>query len=244
MAYKHFVTVMVVLKMKSYLSIKQYLKRILLKNDMSLNGISKKIEHFVDFNNGYFVELGANDGLSQSNTYYFEKNRGWNGVLIEPSPNKFMECVSNRSSLNQIFCAACVSFSYNDHFVPMNYCDLMTVSKSLETDIDDVQKHLEFGKEHLKRGEESFQFGALARTLTSILDEANAPRVVDFLSLDVEGAEIEVLKGIDFNKYEFKFLLVESRCVSKVEKLLSSFGYNKIEKISPHDFLFAPEKTR
>jgi hypothetical protein len=42
-----------------------------------MNQLDKKIETYVDFDNGYFVELGANDGISQSNTYYFEKNRGW-----------------------------------------------------------------------------------------------------------------------------------------------------------------------
>jgi len=55
----------------------------------ALNNLDKSLETFIDFNNGYFVELGANDGVNQSNTLYFEHFRGWRGVLIEPCPPNF-----------------------------------------------------------------------------------------------------------------------------------------------------------
>lgn len=59
-----------------------------------------KLEKYLDFNNGYFVELGANDGVNQSNTLYFESFRGWHGVLIEPYLPNFNRLVRNRSSTN------------------------------------------------------------------------------------------------------------------------------------------------
>ena len=77
--------------------LKKRLKRKEAKKYFGLNGLDSLIEHFVNYDNGFFVELGANDGLTQSNTAYFEKSRGWKGVLIEPSPNKFLECIKNRS---------------------------------------------------------------------------------------------------------------------------------------------------
>ena len=46
------------------------------------NNLDKKIESYLNYNNGYFVELGANDGITQSNSYYFEKYRGWRGTLL------------------------------------------------------------------------------------------------------------------------------------------------------------------
>ena len=68
----------------------------------SLNNLDMKMETYLDFNNGYFVELGANDGVNQSNTLYFEKFRAWHGVLIEPYLPNFNRLIRNRSSAN--FC--------------------------------------------------------------------------------------------------------------------------------------------
>ena len=77
-----------------------------------------------------------------------------------------------------------------------------------------------------------------ARTLNSILEEASAPLVIDFLSLDVEGAESAVIKGIDHQKFRFKYILVESRNHLKTKELLESFGYELLKTVSPSDLLF------
>ena len=58
----------------------------------SLNQLDKKLEKFVNYNDGFYVELGANDGVSQSNSLYFETKRNWSGILIEPSPHNFLLC--------------------------------------------------------------------------------------------------------------------------------------------------------
>ena len=86
-----------------------------------LNKLDKQLENYINYDSGYFVELGANDGKSQSNTLYFEKYRKWLGILIEPTPNKFLECINNRSAKSKIFCNACVSFEYKDKFVEILY---------------------------------------------------------------------------------------------------------------------------
>ena len=77
----------------------------------------------------------------------------------------------------------------------------MTISDNLDLDINCHNEHIETGKKYLDEGESSFSFGAKSATLNSILQKANAPSLIDFLSLDVEGAELDVLKGIDFKKY-------------------------------------------
>ena len=69
--------------------------------------------------------------------------------------------------------------------------------------------------------------------------ESQVPKTIDFLSLDVEGAEIEVLKGIDFKKYRFKYILVESRNIENICKFLNLQNYEVIEKLSHHDYLFS-----
>ena len=202
------------------------------------NQLDEKIETFVNFDNGFFVELGANDGINQSNTYYFEKYRGWNGVLIEPIGQKYLECIKNRSNKNKIFCNACVSFDYDKKFVEMTYSDLMTISNIEESNIKSSSEHIQVGMKYLQEGEKSYNFGCIADTLNNILLKSNAPKKIDFLSLDVEGAELEVLKGVDFDEFSFKFMLIEVRDIKRLENFLNQHGYILEKKFSSHDYLF------
>ncbi|NBY42306.1 MAG: FkbM family methyltransferase, partial [Verrucomicrobia bacterium] len=176
--------------------IKQFFRRnSLIKHYYGLNGLDKKLEKFVNRDNGFFVELGANDGITQSNTLFFEKSRKWRGVLIEPTPHNYLKCIENRSKATKVFCNACVSFDYTEKFVEIVYSNLMSTPAGLESDIPDSKKNANAGLRFLNPGHVNFSFGAVARTLNSILIESDAPRLIDLLSLDVEGAEIEVLKG-------------------------------------------------
>ena len=92
----------------------------------SLNDLDKKIEKYLDINNGFSVELGANDGVTQSNTLHFEKFRNWRGILIEPTPHNYLLCRENRSPENSIYCCACTSFDYKEKFVEIAYSNLMS----------------------------------------------------------------------------------------------------------------------
>ena len=76
-----------------------------------------------------------------------------------------------------------------------------------------------------------------SKTLTKILDEISAPNLIDFFSLDVEGYEYEIIKGINFNKYNFKFFLIETSN-EQVISYLNNKNYNLLEKLSDHDLLF------
>lgn len=205
-----------------------------------LNGLDRKLEKYVDYDNGFYVELGANDGMTQSNSYYFELKRGWRGVLVEPSPHNYLACRELRGTKNSVHCNACVGFDYKEKFVEISYANLMSVSNGIELDLENVEKHLESAQRHLRVFEKAFIFGAVAKPLTRILDDSGAPALIDFLSLDVEGAEIEVLKGIDFEKYAFKFMLIECRDILRLERFLNQKNYKLVDKLSEHDFLFSP----
>jgi len=209
----------------------------------SINEIDKQLQEYLNFNDGFFVELGANDGISQSNTLYFERTRNWNGVLIEPYPANYLHCKRFRGNKSKIYCNACVSFDYADDFVEMVFANLMTCAVRLETDNTNLAVHLNSAKQFLAPTEEPFVFGAKARTLNSILIDARAPSKINLLSLDVAGAEIEVLKGVDHNKFRFDYICVESRDITKIKEYLRDKSYSLIKPLSEHDYLFGSVRT-
>ena len=219
--------------------IKQYrLQQAKQAKYMGLNELDKKLEKYLDFDHGYFVELGANDGLTQSNTFYFETHRNWRGVLIEPVLHNYFNCIANRASRTKVFCNACVSFDYQDTFVELLYSNLMSVPKVSNSDITEPTSHAELGQQFLKDGEHPVSFGARAASLNSLLNQADAPKTIDLLSLDVEGAEREVLAGIDHEAYRFRFICVESRNQSLLDQDLRRYRYQCIDQLSGHDYLY------
>ena len=218
--------------------IKQLLKSLIRGRYHGLNQLDKKMEAYLDYDAGYFVELGANDGVSQSNTLYFEKYRGWRGLLVEPAPHNYLRCRANRAPENHIVCAACVSFGFQPEFVRIAYANLMSTPLGLASDIADPMAHAHSGRRFLGPREDVFEYGAVARTLDALLREAGAPQRIDFLSLDVEGAELEVLRGVDHTAFRFKFLLVECRDFERMHSYLRALDYAFVENLSPHDYLF------
>ena len=206
-----------------------FARDILRRGYTGLNGLDLKlITQITPQKAGYFVELGANDGIRQSNTYKLQKSFGWSGLLVEPSPLKFAECVKNRSFGNTPVtkCAACVPFDFEGTFVEMEESDLMSVAKGLNVSNQDAVSQADIGERFLADSRLRIQYGAIARTLTSLLDEAKAPNYIDLLSLDVEGNELAVLQGLDFNRYKPKWILAEVR-TPEIEAYLNNFGYRK-----------------
>jgi FkbM family methyltransferase len=207
------------------------------KKSFGLNSLDLKLLEWIDYRNGFFVELGANDGNSQSNTKHFELFKGWKGILIEPTPSKFVELTRNRNKKNSFFNCACVSFDYPNSSIELVYSNLMTITLSGVSDIKDRFAHAVSGKSNLGR-EENYRFTVKAQTLQSVLEEAGAPSSIDLLSLDVEGSELEVLGGVDFSRNHFKFILVETRSIEQMTEFLESHNYAQVAKLSHHDYLF------
>ncbi|CDZ30625.1 Hypothetical protein, partial CDS, partial [Neorhizobium galegae bv. officinalis] len=84
----------------------------------------------------------------------------------------------------------------------------------------------------------TFEFGAVAKPLSTILDEGKAPALMDILSLDVEGAELEVLMGVDFDRHNFRFMVIECRNIDRMRSFLEAKGYSLLDKLTGHDYLF------
>jgi FkbM family methyltransferase len=210
----------------------------------ALNDLDKKMKPYLGYDGGYFIEIGANDGVNQSNTLHFELYHSWRGVLVEPFPTNFFKCRANRSKETKVYCAACVPFDYTERFVPMVYSNLMSAADIAGSDISDARAHALVGKQFLSAEEEVFTFGAEARTLNDILVQAQAPREIDFFSLDVEGAEIPLLDGVDHDRYRFRYLLVEARDLGKISAYLRPKGYELIKPLSEQDYLFTNVRSK
>jgi FkbM family methyltransferase len=219
------------------LSRNRYFRRITKIGYYGLNKIDFRVEPYINKRNGYFIELGANDGIKQSNTLFCEKYLGFTGLLIEPHPGNFASCIQNRSKRNTFVNAACVGFEYESETIEMVFADLMTTPLEGRSELADPMKHALNGIQYMTKPENSI-FLAKARTLNSILQEVNAPCKIDFLSLDVEGAELEVLLGIDYENYTFGIICIESRNIDLIANFLSKRGYKLTEKISHHDYIF------
>jgi|AntAceMinimDraft_1070359.scaffolds.fasta_scaffold66752_2 FkbM family methyltransferase len=218
------------------------LARLRRQREFGLGGLDSKIASVIDLKRGFYIEIGANDGVNQSNTLQLELFHGWRGVLIEPVPSTFSRLKKNRNTKrNHLEQAACVGFDYAKDEVEIVYSNLMSASLNLNSDIEDPIGHAKKGVGFLK-GEDVN--GALrivtapALTMTSVLKKANAPTNIDLLSLDVEGAELEVLGGIDFKLFTISWILVESRDLKRISHFLEPRGYSLHSPISDHDYLF------
>ena len=211
-------------------------KRQISKNKyFGLNEIDKKISKYLNYDNGYYIELGANDGVSQSNTLFFELNRNWSGILIEPIKLKFNQCKKIRSNKNSFFNAACVSSDYKNDEIELIYSNLRTITNDDKNQIK-AENHL--NNDDLNFYQNHKKILVKARTLNSILLEANAPNKIDFLSIDTEGYEIEILKGLDFDNFFFDYMLIETKKFEILDKFLNKRKYKFLAKLSNHDYLY------
>jgi FkbM family methyltransferase len=114
----------------------------------------------------------------------------------------------------------------------------MTVSLDGRSDIEDKWGHAHEGNPFLNSGEVVHEFSIEAITLNEILITADSPKEIDLLSLDVEGAELEVLSGIDHKCFRFKYICLESRDLYAVTEYLLVHNYEFVESLSKHDYLF------
>jgi FkbM family methyltransferase len=184
---------------------------------------------------GFYVDVGAHDGRSSSNTFNLEK-QGWTGVLIEPILSKYFRIRQLRSLLsNKVFHAACVPNSFSKESVSMIYADLMSFSD--EFSVVDQPAWIAGSEEFFNSNEISVRTFSPARTLDSILYEAKAPKVIEFLSIDVEGAEKAVLSGLNLCEFAFKVICVEAQDESEISIIFSHSDYELFAQVK-NNYLF------
>lgn len=201
----------------------------------SLNDLDRKLAKYLDYRNGFFIEAGANNGYSQSNTYYLERMLGWRGVLVEAIPELYEQCRRERQS-SLVYNCALVADDYSEPFIDMHFVDVMSVVEGALKTAEAQAAHIQTGLEVTKL-KQTYRLQVPTRTLESILDQISDLPAIDFFSLDVEGYELNVLRGLNLQKYRPKYILVEARHFDEVNEFLSGF-YDLVEQMSYHDYLY------
>jgi len=181
---------------------------------LSENGIEK----------GFFVEVGANDPEFLSQTWHLEK-KGWTGVLVEPLPDRADQLRKKRPN-SRVFEVACGSpDQVGEAEFYVGEADQIS---SLRKNVDDPKA------QYFK----SIRVRVL--TLDSILEEVKAERV-DFLSIDTEGTELDVLKGFNLQRWRPHLLLIEDKVHSlKKHFYIKSKGYKLVRRTGVNNW-YIPE---
>ncbi len=201
-----------------------------------LDSLDLKLQKYLDFDNGFFIEAGANDGFTQSNTYWLERFRGWRGILIEPIPSLYEICRGERSR-STVYNYALVSDNWTQDYVLMRKAGLMSFVEGGFPDAHAQEAHERAARRIRLLQEEDVAVRVEARSLNAVLDQhADLPKI-DFLSLDVEGFECTVLEGLDLVRYQPAWILIETNAPDRVFPMLDEH-YDQIAKLSYHDYLF------
>ena len=162
----------------------------------------------------YFVDIGAFDGVHLSNTYQLEKELGWTGICVEPLEYAFAGLKLNRSCV--CICAA----AYSQSGLTLDFAK----SDVLSGLVDHVDRHVE--------ALAGPRVQVTTQTVASMLLEHGAPREIDYLSIDTEGSELEVLRGIDWDAHVFSYITLEHNFVEPRRAAMRAFleerGYRQV----------------
>ena len=175
---------------------------------------------------GYFVEFGATDGQTLSNTWLLEKHYRWTGILAEPGRRWHRQLQSLRDVSIDTDCVWSESGARLE-FVEAQVGELSTIASYADSD------------EHAVSRLNARRYEVTTVSLDDLLKRYDAPSQIDYLSIDTEGSEFQILKAFNFDNYKFSVITCEQNFTSNRENihaLLTEHGYvRKLESVSKFD---------
>jgi FkbM family methyltransferase len=202
-------------------------------NNKSQIGQDKILDEqiFKGMTDGVFVEVGALDGIGASNTYFFEKERNWCGLLIEPNPIEFEKMKTSDRNFSKMENCAISNVEMDINFLSIGGpCNVLSGIMEFynQKHIDRINHELDMYSKYTE-GHELYSTREIIKMkavkLQTLFDKKKKKKI-DLISIDVEGAEMQVLQSIDFNKSDIKCFLIENNYgLEKETSFLNSKGY-------------------
>lgn len=186
-------------------------------------------------NDGIFVDIGAHDGQTFSNSLFFEKQRNWKGLCVEPIPEIFAKLNEARTCVKINGCISEKTGVEKFLRVKGEFVDTEMLS-GLVNNYD--PRHLERIDREIKQyGGSKEEIEVKCYNINDLLSENNFNRI-DFFTIDTEGNEMSILKTINFKAFDIDVLLVENNYQNdEMNQLMQSNGYKRIKKIG-HDEVY------
>lgn len=182
---------------------------------------------------GFFVEFGGTDGVNLSNSYLLEKEFGWAGIIAEPGRSWHEALKRNRSCALEFDCV----WKASGETLEFNLLEEAALSTITQFNASD-------GRNRAKKKGETYMVNSIS--LKDMLDKHGAPEIIDFLSIDTEGSEFDILNAFDFDKYSFNVVTCEHNFApirDDILKLMQANGYQRVlPTISHCDDWFVNER--
>lgn len=175
---------------------------------------------------GFFVEFGATNGVDLSNSWLLEKRYDWDGIVAEPARHWHANLKKNRGCR---ISTACVWKESGQKLVfnETKNTDLSTLDAFTKTDMHATSRH------------SSKKYEVETVSLNDLLRENNAPKHIDYISIDTEGSELDIISHFNFSDYTISVMTVEhnfSENREKINEILTSVGFIRVlESISLFD---------
>lgn len=184
--------------------------------------------YFKNKEKGFFMEIGADDGVDKSNTKFFEETLEWDGICIEPSPDRFKLLETNRQCI-------CENVAISDNEGEVEFMDISGWGKALSGIVD------KYNSSHMNRIQNELKnpnnkgysiVNVKTTTLNNLLEKHNVTDI-DFCTVDTEGGEYDIIKNIDLKRFNIKIFIVENNYGDdSVNSYLTANGYEMVKKIN------------
>ena len=187
-----------------------------------------KDHFFKDKKKGFFVEIGAFDGIDGSNCFYFEKVQEWDGIAVEASKIQFNKLKKNRKC--KLFNEAINSKEKDVEFIE--------VQEGL-TQMSGIDDENYIAKEFINKDPNS-KIGKFKTKTVTFEKIVPTNAIIDYLSLDIEGGEMDLLESIDFSKYKIKVISVENNSPDKInfELFFKKKNYSFFDRVGQDEIFF------
>ncbi len=188
------------------------------------------IEVFKNKQNGFFLDIGAHDGITLSNTYFFEKNRNWKGVCIEPLPEIFSKLSENR---NCNLVNGCIGKENGEEkFIMITGYSEMLSGLARNYNLEHLNR---IDNEISKYGGSKEIISVKSYNINSLLNDLGVKNV-DYCSIDVEGSEYEIIQTFDFSKVNVSVFSIENNYNDKnLRNYLKKNGYILFDRLGDDD---------